>query len=114
MDDAKIAVVGFGISRAELLFRLFATATQQRNPGRFGQADQFKPFPEKVHHERSQTKSISILVVEMNSGMMLDDVISAAQGKAHVEFYGSMGGLIPFPDEILAEIERLIVKAKPV
>jgi 2-oxoglutarate/2-oxoacid ferredoxin oxidoreductase subunit alpha len=43
----------------------------------------------------------------MNSGMMLDDVVQAVQGKTNIEFYGRMGGLIPFPEEILDEIERI-------
>jgi 2-oxoglutarate ferredoxin oxidoreductase subunit alpha len=47
------------------------------------------------------------LVVEMNSGQMLRDVRLAVDGRAPVEFYGRMGGVIPYPDEILAEIRRL-------
>ena len=46
-------------------------------------------------------------VVEMNSGMMLDDVILSSQSRIPVEFYGRMGGVMPFPDEILNEIRRL-------
>ena len=49
----------------------------------------------------------SILVVEMNAGQMLDDVLRAVKGRIPVEFYGRMGGMVPFPDEILAEIQRL-------
>ena len=50
----------------------------------------------------------SILVVEMNSGMMLEDVLKEAKGRTHVEFYGRMGGIMPFPNEILGEIERML------
>jgi len=39
--------------------------------------------------------------------MMLDDVLSTVQSKTHVEFYGRSGGVIPFPGEILKEIERI-------
>jgi 2-oxoglutarate ferredoxin oxidoreductase subunit alpha len=52
-------------------------------------------------------KAQSVLVVEMNTGQMLDDVRLATQGRVPVEFYGRPGGTIPFPDEILAEIERM-------
>jgi 2-oxoglutarate ferredoxin oxidoreductase subunit alpha len=48
-----------------------------------------------------------LFVVEMNSGMMLDDVMLASQGRIPVEFYGRMGGVMPFPDEILREIRLL-------
>jgi 2-oxoglutarate ferredoxin oxidoreductase subunit alpha len=47
------------------------------------------------------------LVTEMNAGQMLDDVLRAVKGRIPVEFYGRMGGMVPFPDEILAEIKRL-------
>jgi 2-oxoglutarate ferredoxin oxidoreductase subunit alpha len=48
-----------------------------------------------------------ILVTEMNTGQMLDDVRAAVKGRCPVEFYGRMGGVVPFPDEILAEIHRM-------
>jgi hypothetical protein len=48
-----------------------------------------------------------LLSVVMGAGMMLEDVMSAAQGKTNVEFYGRMGGLMPFPGEILDEIIRI-------
>jgi 2-oxoglutarate ferredoxin oxidoreductase subunit alpha len=44
----------------------------------------------------------------MNSGQMLEDVLRAAKGRIPVEFYGRMGGMVPFPDEILSEIHRMV------
>jgi len=46
-------------------------------------------------------------VAEMNAGQMLDDVLRAVKGRIPVEFYGRMGGMVPFPDEILGEIRAL-------
>jgi 2-oxoglutarate ferredoxin oxidoreductase subunit alpha len=43
----------------------------------------------------------------MNSGQMLEDVRLAVNGRTPIEFYGRLGGVIPFPDEILGEIQRL-------
>jgi 2-oxoglutarate ferredoxin oxidoreductase subunit alpha len=43
----------------------------------------------------------------MNGGQMLEDVRLAVAGRVPVEFYGRMGGVVPFPDEVLAEIHRL-------
>jgi 2-oxoglutarate ferredoxin oxidoreductase subunit alpha len=48
----------------------------------------------------------------MNSGMMLDDVLKEAKGRTNVEFYGRMGGVMPFPNEITEEINR-ILDSKP-
>jgi 2-oxoglutarate ferredoxin oxidoreductase subunit alpha len=64
------------------------------------------PFPKQFISEVASQLD-SILVVEMNSGMMLNDVLNAVQGKTRVEFYGRMGGVIPFPGEIANEIERI-------
>jgi 2-oxoglutarate ferredoxin oxidoreductase subunit alpha len=47
------------------------------------------------------------LVVEMNSGQMLEDVRLAVNGRTPIEFYGRLGGVVPFPDEILGEIQRV-------
>jgi 2-oxoglutarate ferredoxin oxidoreductase subunit alpha len=38
---------------------------------------------------------------------MLEDVRLAVRGRAPIEFYGRMGGVVPFPDEILHEIQRI-------
>ena len=43
----------------------------------------------------------------MNMGQMLNDVQLAVKGRAPVAFYGRTGGIVPFPDEILTEIQRM-------
>ncbi len=49
----------------------------------------------------------ALLTVEMNSGQMLDDVRLAVGGQVPVEFYGRLGGVTPFPEEVLNEIRSL-------
>jgi 2-oxoglutarate/2-oxoacid ferredoxin oxidoreductase subunit alpha len=44
----------------------------------------------------------------MNTGQMLSDVRLAVSDRIPVEFYGRPGGVVPFPDEITSEIERMI------
>jgi 2-oxoglutarate ferredoxin oxidoreductase subunit alpha len=48
-----------------------------------------------------------MLVVEMNAGQMLEDVRLAVEGRCPVRFYGRMGGVIPLPDDIMPELEKL-------
>jgi len=43
----------------------------------------------------------------MNSGQMLEDVRLAVKGRVPVEFYGRMGGVVPFTEEIVHEIKRI-------
>ncbi|MCL4531239.1 MAG: 3-methyl-2-oxobutanoate dehydrogenase subunit beta, partial [Chloroflexi bacterium] len=64
------------------------------------------PFPHKIINELTQRVQ-GFLVVEMNSGQMLDDVRLSVKGRVPVEFYGRPGGVVPFPDEVLSEIKRM-------
>lgn len=64
------------------------------------------PFPNK-EIEAISKRVKRILVVEMNTGMMLDDIQRIVQGRVPIEFYGRLGGVTPFPDEILDEIHRV-------
>jgi 2-oxoglutarate ferredoxin oxidoreductase subunit alpha len=64
------------------------------------------PFPADIVAELSK-QAEAMLVVEMNAGQMLDDVRRAAGNQIPVEFYGRLGGIVPFPDEVLAEIRSL-------
>lgn len=105
MEDAEYAVIGFGTAG-----RVSSSAVREaRSRGIAAgllRPVTLAPFPEKRLEEiADQVKRI--LVVEMNSGMMLDDVLRIVKGKVPVEFYGRMGGVTPLPDEILAEIERV-------
>jgi 2-oxoglutarate ferredoxin oxidoreductase subunit alpha len=45
---------------------------------------------------------------------MLVVVKAAVKGIIPVEFYGRMGGMTPFPDEILAEIRRVNINTENV
>ena len=64
------------------------------------------PFPEERLNELAGRVK-RILVVEMNAGQMLLDVRAAVAGKAPVHFYGRMGGIVPLPDEINEQIDKL-------
>lgn len=64
------------------------------------------PFPgARIAQLAEQVRGI--LVVEMNAGQMLEDVRLAVEGRCPVRFYGRFGGIIPLPDEILPELEKL-------
>lgn len=64
------------------------------------------PFPSaRIAQLAQQVRGV--LVVEMNAGQMLEDVRLAVEGRCPVRFYGRMGGIIPLPDDILPELEKL-------
>ena len=64
------------------------------------------PFPTERISALSK-KTDMLLVVEMSSGQMLEDVKIAVNGKTPVYFEGRMGGGVPTVSDILARIEFL-------
>ena len=105
LDDAEFVVVGFGTAGRVALSAVRAARAEGIKAGLFRPVT-LSPFPEKELKEISAV-SKAMLVVEMNAGQMLDDVKLAVDGMLPVEFYGRLGGVVPFPDEILAEIRRI-------
>ena len=64
------------------------------------------PFPDQRINELADQVQ-SVLVAEMSAGQMLADVERAVAGKAPVNFYGRMGGVIPMSDEILTAVKKV-------
>jgi 2-oxoglutarate ferredoxin oxidoreductase subunit alpha len=105
MDDARFAVVGFG-STGRMALSAVRAARAEGIPVGLVRPISLSPFPNAVIEEASRQVE-SLLVVEMNSGQMLEDVRLACHDRVPVEFYGRLGGVVPFPDEVLAEIRAL-------
>lgn len=105
LDDAEIIVVGFGIAGRVALSAVRAARAEGIRAGLLRPIT-LSPFPYGVI-EALCRQAQAFLVVEMNAGQMLDDVMLAVARRAPVVFYGRMGGVVPFPDEILEEIRRI-------
>lgn len=105
LDDAEIVVIGSGTA-GRVAYSAVRAARAEGIPVGLLRPVTLSPFPWKQIAELSRSAS-SMLVVEMNSGQMLDDVRLAVANQAPIEFYGRMGGVVPFPDEILSEIRRM-------
>jgi len=104
-DDAELLLVAFGT-----VGRICQTVVRQ------ARADGLKvgllrpislwPFPSaRIAELAEQVKGM--LVVEMNAGQMVEDVRLAVEGCTPVRFYGRMGGIVPFPEEIMSALEEL-------
>ncbi|MBE0680352.1 MAG: 3-methyl-2-oxobutanoate dehydrogenase subunit VorB [Anaerolineales bacterium] len=105
LDDAEIIVVGFGTAGRVALSAVREARAQGIKVGLFRPIT-VSPFPfEALDQLTGQARAF--LVTEMNTGQMLDDVQLAVRGRVPVEFYGRTGGVVPFPDEILNEIQRI-------
>lgn len=105
LEDAEFVIVGFGTAGRVALSAVRAAREKGIKVGLLRPIT-VSPFPSQVI-DRLAGRVDAFLVVEMNSGQMLEDVRLAVKGRAPVEFYGRMGGVVPFPDEILGEIQRV-------
>jgi len=105
LEDAEIVVVAFGTAGRVALSAVHAARALGLRAGLFRPVS-LSPFP---YDELAALAdwARAFLVVEMNAGQMLEDVRLAVQGKKPVGFYGRMGGVVPFPDEIQGEIQRV-------
>ena len=61
------------------------------------------PFPARELRETAKTVK-SAMVVELNTGMMLEDVKLTLNGTLPIEFYGRAGGNVPTVEEITAQV----------
>lgn len=101
-DDAEVLIVAYGT-----VARIARSAVRQaREQGlRVGlfRPISLWPFPERALRALSR-QVVSVLVVEMSAGQMVEDVRRAAIDSVRVHFMGRTGGMIPLPDEILKEL----------
>jgi 2-oxoglutarate/2-oxoacid ferredoxin oxidoreductase subunit alpha len=105
LDDAEFVVIGFGTAGRVAMSAVRAARAEGIRAGLLRPIT-VSPFPH-AQIEALAPQASAFLVVEMNTGQMLDDVLLSVKGRCPVEFYGRLGGMVPFPDEILEEIHRL-------
>ena len=106
LDNADLIVIAYGIV-ARIIKTVISNAKKEGiNIGLIRPITLF-PFPEKIVAEASE-KVNKFLVVEMSLVQMVEDVKLAVNGKAEVNFYGRVGGVVPTQSEILTEIKKYL------
>jgi 2-oxoglutarate ferredoxin oxidoreductase subunit alpha len=105
-DDAELLLVAFGTMGRICKSALRSARRAGLKVGLLRPISLW-PFPEQRLYELAGQVQ-RILVVEMNAGQMLHDVREAVAGRAPVDFYGRTGGMIPLPDEISQQIDKLM------
>lgn len=103
-DDATLILAAFGTSARIARTAVSMARDKGIKVGLFRPVTVY-PFPAKRLRSLSE-KVKDFLVVEMNTGQMVEDVRLSVSGDSKVEFYGRPGGGIPTPVEILKEIEK--------
>jgi pyruvate/2-oxoacid:ferredoxin oxidoreductase alpha subunit len=108
-DDADLLLVGYGVTARVLRSVVDEIRAQGMKVGLFRPITLW-PWPVKAL-AAAASKVKSVLVVEMSTGQMVDDVRLTVNGKVPVEFYGRVGGNIPSVEEVHAELLNRMVAA---
>jgi pyruvate/2-oxoacid:ferredoxin oxidoreductase alpha subunit len=101
-EDADVLLVGFGIVSRVLRSTVDQLRAQGLKAGLFRPITLW-PFPSRELCKTAQHVK-SVMVVELNTGMMVQDVKLALNGTVPVEFYGRTGGNVPAAEEITAQV----------
>ena len=107
-EDADYLLVAFG-SSARICLKTIDLAREEGIKVGLLRPITLWPFPTKAINEYAN-KVKGILTVEMNAGQMVEDVRLAVNGKAKVEFYGRLGGIVPTPDKVFKALKEKIVE----
>ncbi len=105
LEGAEIVLVAYGTAG-----RIAQTAVKEAREegipaGLFRPITMF-PFPYGRLDEVAKSAR-HLLVFELNAGQMLEDVRLATRDRLPIHFYGKMGGVVPSPAEVLAEIKKI-------
>lgn len=104
--DCKLVIVAFG-SCSRIARSAVDQARRAGMPVGLVRPISLYPFPEQAVREAA-IKAGNTLVIEMNTGQMVDDVRLACDGESRVFFKGYPGGHVPTPEDILAEIDNIL------
>ncbi len=105
LDDAEYVVIGYGTAGRIALTAVRAAREQGLKIGLLRPIS-LSPFPTKMVDELADRSRVS--GGRNEHGQMLDDVVSIAARRVPVDFYGRMGGMVPYPDEIANAIIEMI------
>jgi 2-oxoisovalerate ferredoxin oxidoreductase alpha subunit len=101
-EDADILLIGFGIVSRVLRSTVDQLRAQGVKAGLFRPITLW-PFPARELKETAKNVK-SVMVVELNTGMMLEDVRLTLNSSVPIEFYGRAGGNVPMAEEITAQV----------
>ena len=105
LDDAEYAIVAFG-SAARIAKKSIEIARAQGIKVGLLRPITLWPFPTKeVQALASRVKGI--LSLEINAGQMVEDIRLAVECQVPVRWYGRLGGIIPEPEEVVAELKKM-------
>jgi pyruvate/2-oxoacid:ferredoxin oxidoreductase alpha subunit len=107
--ETEVLLVGYGIV-SRVLRSVVEQAREQGVRASLFRPITLWPFPSKALVEAARHAQV-VLVVEMSTGQMLEDVRLALDGRVPVEFYSRVGGNVPLADEVLQQLNERLAPA---
>jgi 2-oxoisovalerate ferredoxin oxidoreductase alpha subunit len=104
-QDADLIVVAYGITSRIARFAIDTARSEGVRAGMLRPITLF-PFPSKPIGDLA-SKVGSMLVVELSTGQLLEDVRLAAEGRPRIYHISRTGGMIPTPDDIAAVLNKM-------
>lgn len=102
--DAELVVVGYGIISRVLRSAVDMARAKGIKVGLFRPVSLW-PYPyEQLAH--ATEKASNVLVVELSTGQMVEDVRLALNGAKPIDFYSRVGGNVPSVEDLFQEIEK--------
>ena len=101
-EDPEVLLVGYGITSRVLRSVVDMARKEGLRAGLFRPITLW-PFPTEALRKAARHTQM-VLVVEMSTGQMVEDVRLALDGRVDVEFYGRTGGNVPLADEVCKEL----------
>lgn len=108
-EDAEILLVGYGIVSRVLRSATEKAREQGLRVGLFRPITLW-PFPVEALCEAARDVR-AVLVVEMSTGQMVEDVRLALRERVPVHFYSRVGGNVPLVEEVNAKMFELVETA---
>jgi 2-oxoglutarate/2-oxoacid ferredoxin oxidoreductase subunit alpha len=105
LEEAEIVIVAYGTMARIALSAIELCKEEGIQVGMIRPITLW-PFPQLAFDQiTNHTKRI--LVCELSTGQMIDDVKIASNGRHPIEFFGRSGGMMPEPDEIVEKIRQI-------
>ena len=109
-EDAEYLIVAFG-SCARIAQKSMEHAREEGIKVGLFRPITLWPFPGEALKERARQMK-GILVVELNSGQMIEDVKLSVECRIPVEHFGRLGGIVPDPDEVIESLKEKFINNK--
>lgn len=106
-EKLDVLIVAYGT-----MARICNTAADEVHREGGGKVGVFRPITLWPYPYEALAKEVKnakrVLVVEMSTGQMVEDVKLAVLGKKPIDFYGLTGGVVPSPDNVADKVREFL------